>query len=115
MRMYKLTALVIFSMLLGHGVAVAADYELGFKAYQIGDVATALGEWEPLAEQGNIDAQNSLAALYKFGLGVQQKPKVAVKWYSLAAQQGDAAGQYGLGTMYANGEGVPQNHETALQ
>ena len=115
MRMYKFIVAVGFSMLLGNGVAVAADYDTGFKFFQIGEYKAALAEWVPLAEQGDVVAQNSLGALYKFGLGVTQNAKTAVKWYSLAAEQGDAAGQYGLGTMYANGEGVPVNKKTALK
>ena len=115
MRMHKLMAIVTFSMLLGNGVAVAADYDTGFKAFQKGVFSIALAEWVPLAEQGDVDAQNSLAALYKFGLGVPQNAETAVKWYSLSAKQGDAAGQYGMGTMYANGEGVPEDNETAVK
>ena len=34
----------------------AQDYQKGYDAYQAGDDATALKEWRPLAEQGNIDA-----------------------------------------------------------
>ena len=34
----------------------AQDYQKGYDAYQAGDYATALQEWRPLAEQGNIDA-----------------------------------------------------------
>ena len=95
--MYKFIVAVGFSMLLGNGVAVAADYDTGFKFFQIGEYKAALAEWVPLAEQGDVVAQNSLGALYKFGLGVTQNAKTAVKWYSLAAEQGDAAGQYGFG------------------
>jgi TPR repeat protein len=115
MRMDKLIAVVTFSMLLGNGAAVAADYDEGFRAFQKGLFPFALAHWVPLAEQGNVDAQNSLAALYKFGLGVPQEPKTAIKWYKLAAAQGDAAGQYGLGTMYDNGEGIPEDNETAVR
>ena len=34
----------------------AQDFAKGYDAYQAGDYATALKEWRPLAEQGNIDA-----------------------------------------------------------
>ena len=34
----------------------AQDIAKGYDAYQAGDYATALKEWRPLAEQGNIDA-----------------------------------------------------------
>ena len=36
--------------------ATAKDYQKGYDDYQAGDYATALKEWRPLAEQGNIDA-----------------------------------------------------------
>ena len=34
----------------------AQDWDKGNDAFEAGDYATALKEWRPLAEQGNIDA-----------------------------------------------------------
>jgi hypothetical protein len=115
MTIRKVIVGLTLSLLMGNGLAVAADYEKGFQAFQQGVYKVALAEWVPLAEQGDIDSQNTLAALYKLGLGVKKNPEAAVKWYRLAAEQGDAAGQYGLATMYADGEGVPQDYDAALK
>jgi hypothetical protein len=71
----------------------SADFQKGYDAYQSGDYATALREWQPLAEQGNADAQYELGWMYRSGKGVPQDYKTAFKWYTLAAEQGHAAAQ----------------------
>ena len=35
----------------------SGDFQKGFNAYNKDDFATALREWTPLAEQGDVDAQ----------------------------------------------------------
>ena len=54
-------------------------------AYELGDYATALREWRPLAKQGNASAQFLLGYMYYNGYGVPQDYSTAHKWYSLAA------------------------------
>jgi len=93
----------------------SADFVKGLIAAQNGDFATAIREWEPLAEQGDADAQFNLALLYDNGWGVPQDYKTAVKWYTLSAKQGNARAQYNLAWMYDNGEGVPQDYKTAVK
>ncbi len=78
-------------------------------AYQRGDYATAIRELRLLCEQGNADAQFSLGAMYRNGLGVPQDYAEAVKWYRKAAEQGHAEAQSNLGVMYYEGRGVPQD------
>ena len=39
--------------------ALSADFEAGLNAYDRGDYATALKEWRPLAEQGDVAAPGS--------------------------------------------------------
>lgn len=98
------------SMLWGSGVASAADYDKGLKAYDSGDFNTALAQWMPLAEQGFAYAENNLGAMYYEGTGVTQNYETALKWYRLASEQGDAGSQNNLGFMYQSGEGVaPDN------
>jgi hypothetical protein len=47
------TICLTIAVLLGSaGVSWSADFQRGKDAYQRGDYATALREWEPLAEQG---------------------------------------------------------------
>ena len=55
---------------------------------------------EPLAEQGDANAQFSLGKIYDYGQGVPRNDKTAVKWYRLAAEQGHAEAQFNLGVMY---------------
>jgi hypothetical protein len=65
------------------------------------------------AEQGNVDAQFGLGAMYTNGQGVAKDERTAVLWYTKAAEQGDAGAQYTLGVMYANGQGVAKDKKTA--
>ena len=81
---------------------MSADFQKGLDAAKRGDYATALREWEPLAEQGHAAAQTLLGVMYENGKGVPQDYAMAVKWYTLAAEQGHADAQYGLGGMYDN-------------
>jgi len=84
------------------GVGSAQNYNAGFEATQIGDFETALREWRPLAEQGNVSAQYNLGYMYGKGMGVTQDFAKSAKWYRKSAEQGFAAAQYELGLIYKN-------------
>jgi TPR repeat protein len=105
---------MVLSVLSG-SVATAQDFDKGYAAAQAGDFVTALEEWKPLAEQGNVDAQNSLGNMYFHGRGVRQDYAEAVRWFELAAEQGDAFAQTNLGIMNSNGKGVLQDYAEALK
>ena len=110
------SALIAFALLLVFSTTGwSTDFQKGVAAYKRGDFATALGEWEPLAEQGIASAQYNLGVMYHKGNGVPQNYKNAVKWFRLAAKQGKASAQYNLGIMYLNGNGVPQDDKTAVK
>ena len=66
------------------------------------------------AEQGNRDAQVSLAAAYADGEGVPQDEVEAIAWYRRAAEQEHAVAQYILGEAYARGWVVPQDEVEAV-
>ena len=102
-------ALVSFS------VGCSDDFKKGVEAYNKGDYATALKEWIPLADQGNVKAQYNLGLMYDMGKGVLQDYKEAVRWYQLAAEQGYSSAQHNLGLLYFNGQGVPQDFQTAIK
>jgi TPR repeat protein len=104
---------ITLSLLLTSGVAFSADYNKGLKAAQLGDFETALAEWAPLAEQGDAETQYNLGAMYKYGNGVLENDKTAVKWYTLAAEQGHASAQFNLGLMYYKGRGALGSYRTA--
>ena len=85
---------------------VAQDFDVGMDAAIVGDYATALDNWRPLAEQGNAMAQLNLGLFYDTGQGVLQDYAEAAHWYRLSAEQGTARAQYNLGRMYDSGRGV---------
>jgi hypothetical protein len=91
-----------------------ADFEAGVAAARAGDYATALREWQPLAESGNRDAQFNLGLLYENGLGVARDDASALAWYRRAAERGDAGAQYNVGEFYAFGRGVAPNDVLAV-
>ena len=91
----------------------AQDFQKGLAAARAGDYATALQEWTPLAEQGDVSAQYNLGTLYDSGKGAPQDYKEAVKWYRLAAKQGYASAQNNLGNMYAYGNSELQDNVMA--
>ena len=77
------------------------------RAYQSGDFKKAIKHWIPLAEEGNIEAQNHLGYLYAYGIDFKDQNgksimnfKTAMKWYTLSAEQGDPEGQTHLATRF---------------
>jgi TPR repeat protein len=93
--------------------AMAQGLAEGGEAYQAGDYETALQEWRPLAEHGDVQAQHMIGIMYFSGKGVIQDYAEAVDWYRKAAEQGLAIAQNNLGFMYWNGEGVIQDYTEA--
>lgn len=66
--MRKLIELMIVGALLSLGqVASAGPYEDGYAAYLRKDYVTAMKLLRPLAEQGDADAQSTLAMAYLAG------------------------------------------------
>jgi TPR repeat protein len=86
-----------------------ADFQAGMDAYNRGDRGTASRVWQPLAEQGDANAQVLLGILYEEGLRGPQDSVQAVLWYEKAAAQGNANAQVRLGALYEAGKGVPQD------
>ena len=104
-----LLALTFFSL-----TAFAADFQAGLAAYNKGDYAAALKEWQPLAEQGDANSQYNLGLLYARGQGVPQDYKQALTWYQKAADKGYSLALFNLGTLYEQGLGVEQDGLKAL-
>ncbi len=94
--------------------ALAAPLDDAKAADSRGDFATALRLYEPLANEGDSDAEFSLGRLYYNGKGVPHSNAEAAKWFGKAADQGQAAAQLYLGIMYAGGLGVPQDYAEAV-
>jgi TPR repeat protein len=100
--MTRLLLSALFAVLFA-GVA-HADFAAGQAAFEQGDFAAALGEWQPLAEGGDADAQLGLGELYLQGQGVDQDFKAAAEWLTKAAEAGHPRAQ---------GLGVPQEFSTS--
>ena len=96
-------------------MAVAARADPGMDAYDKQDYVTALKLWQPLADQGNAEAQFGMGLLYDDGYGVKLDDVQAVFWYRKSAAQGYAAAQYNLGVAYDDGEGVAQDKVKAVE
>lgn len=91
----------------------ASSFEEGVDAYKRGDYSEAIKIWQPLAGEGNGDAQQAIGLAYDLGYGVGQSFSVAVRWYRLAAEGGNKIGQFRLGFIYENGFGVTKDNGQA--
>jgi TPR repeat protein len=95
--------------------ALRADFEAGLRAYNAGDYATALKEWQPLADQGASHVAYNLGLMYARGQGVTKDFTKAAEYYKKAAEQGVVEAEYNLGVLYSNGEGVPKDEAEAMK
>ena len=91
------------AMFWGLAGCAPANYQKGMKHYKPDDVATAVRELKPLAEQGNAEAQFNLGSLYYQGWGVPQDYREATQWMRKAAEQGHVFAQTTLGSIHAEG------------
>ena len=84
--------------------ALAQSVRAGVEAWQQGDYAGAVGEWRPLADRGDADAQFNLGHAYRLGRGVPQNMGMAEQLYERAARAGhvEAQAMYGL-ILFQNG------------
>jgi cell division septation protein DedD len=106
----KMNARALLGSLLA-GIALAAtapamaDVKAGMDAWDRGDLATAIREWEGPAAHGDPDAQLNLGNAYRLGAGVPQDRAKAEDLISKSAAQGNikAADLYGL-ILFDKGE-----------
>ena len=107
-------------MLLGSvGVSASADFKSGIDALEQGDYKTALKILNPLAEQGDAEAQYELGKMYLRGDSSKRDYKKSVKWFRLAVEQGHVFAAYDLGiilegSMY-DGKFVIQDFKEAIR
>ena len=107
-------AVVAAAMVIGPPSVVAADrFQDGMRAHESGHFVTAIRLWRPLAENGDVRAQFSLATMYDLGHGVARDFAEAVRWFRRAAEQGHGDAQYNLGAMYTLGYGVERDYVEA--
>ena len=66
-----------------------------------------------LAHRGVAEAENSIAIMYRDGLGVDKDEKLAFDWFLKSAQHGCPSAQNSLGVCLRSGTGCSQNLESA--
>jgi TPR repeat protein len=106
MRNVNRLALIFLFATAAPECAVAGQLEDGLAALDKLDFTTAVKLLEPLAEQGNVEAQVRLGVICRNGLGMPVDFTQAVKWYRLAADQDNPQAQFDLGELYADGQGM---------
>jgi TPR repeat protein len=82
-----------------------ADVKAGVEAWEAGDFARAVAEWEGPAKAGDADALFNLAQAYRLGRGVAADSARAREYYAAASAKGHlkAADNYGL-LLFQEGE-----------
>ncbi len=108
----RFAAVVMAVILVSPGLA-QADGNTGMAAFAKGDYATALKEFQVLADQGVPAAQAALGQMYLEGLGVPKDYAMAARWLTPAGTNGNAAAQAQLATLYMLGMGVPKDEKQA--
>ena len=109
-------AITAVGLLIGIIPAQAGPLEDAHAAYVNRDYATALRLWKPMAEQGNAEAENGLAALYEGGWGVPKDEDKALSLYLQAAAKGNSAAECSLGETYIVGfQGTPHDVSKGIE
>ena len=81
-----------------------ADVAAGRRAYETGDYALAMAEWQAAADKNDPEAEFGLGQLYEFGAGdLSQDYHRADYWYQKAAREGNVEAEYRLSLIYAAG------------
>jgi len=81
--------IILFTVFTALTTSAYADFRTGIDAYKNKDYRAALREFQPLADQGDADAQFMLGHMYASGKGVPQDYIKAHLWFNLAAAQGN--------------------------
>jgi TPR repeat protein len=85
----------------------------GIAAFEAKEFRRSVQLLQPLAENGEPEAQYRLAVQYQAGLGVVQNPLQAYHWMREAAGQNHGLALHGLGIMYLYGECVEKDEREA--
>ena len=108
-----LTVVLIAALALAGTAAAAASLKEGRQYYVAKEYDKALEEIEPLAEDGEAQAQYMLGVMYLKGQAVYADPAAAAEWFRRAADQGHAISQINLAILYARGDGVERSLDEA--
>lgn len=95
--------------------ALAANFDVGLKAYEAHRFDQAKAIWIPLALNGDRRSQFRLGMIALSGLDGAFDIKEAMKWLELAAKQKHAEAAFRLGKIYEDGQGLGKKApETAI-
>ena len=93
-------SIILAVLLLGSlSMAYAGTVDEGLEAYNAENYKQALAIWEPLAKNGDPEAQYYIGYLYQTGTGAPQSSSTAMKWYFRAAEQGHLTARYYINMM----------------
>ena len=90
----------VLAMMICGGLSAGTDLKSAKRAYDQKDYAAAFKVFNPMAEQGNAEAQCYLGKMYLMGQGVLEDQDEAIKWFRVSADQGNADAQFFLGSYY---------------
>src|SRR5947209_11491591 len=116
LRTMRFATAVFLSLLLLPAAASAGPLEDGKAAYDRHDYQTALKLLQPLADQGNAEAQTDIGLMYENGEGVVKDYAEAMKWFRMAADRGNTDAQANVCGLSMDGhDTVPKDYARALQ
>ncbi len=94
--------------------AIADDWLDALLLFDAGRYQESIELLTPLAEEGNLEAQEILYAIHTHGYGVPVDHDAALHWLDLSAKQGSASAQDALAHHFIRGRGVPANLNQAI-
>ena len=100
--------LIILTVLYAIGLN-AGDFEKGVKAYENGNIESAISFYNKACDDGNALGCYNLGALYDYEEGAKQDFLKAKTFYAKACDDGDTFACNYLGLLYDGGKGVEQD------
>jgi len=107
-------SVLVLSLAINFSLCHAGDMDAAKAAARVRDFARMAELLEPLAKDGNSEAQYQLASLLRSGKGVPRDYEQAIKWLNRTAAQDNLNAQYTLGIMYENGWGVEKHKQWSM-
>ena len=104
----------LVSTLLLSASAFCGPLEEGREAFRRQDYPRAWNLLQPLADQGNAQAETLVGVMYFRGLGVAKDAAQGMALAQKAAAQGDMGSENFLGNAYENGSGVNKDYGQAM-
>jgi uncharacterized protein len=111
---FLVSAFIILPRAPAHAAEPEAAFRDGLSAYNAGNYARALATWEPIARDGDAQAQAALGFMYYAGRGVPRDSARAARLFSLAAEQNEPTAQLFLALMHFTSDGVPASTPLAM-